>query len=151
MVCSPRPINIFKPCVSSAKKPSGTEGKSGAICTAKTVLQVLQIRHLALVTFSWWRWKQDLGSHTASMGGQLCAGGSTSTQCLCCSLTLLTFQACLHSPTWSTEGFCLAKPHLYLDSTKQRSYTSHSKLDPTLSSSNFHSGSGPDSVRCLNM
>lgn len=58
----------------------------------------------------------------------------------------------LDSSIWSTEGFCLAKPHLCIDLLSSNcpaccvpNWIQNSQV------LDFHSCSGPDYVRCLNM
>lgn len=57
----------------------------------------------------------------------------------------------LDSPIWSTEGFCLAKPHLCMDFLASTSPACRiPNWIQTSQVPDFHSGSGPDYVKWLN-
>lgn len=59
---------------------------------------------------------------------------------------------CLDSPSWSTEGFCLARPHLCMDLLpSNRPVCNVQNWIQTSQVLDFHSGSGSDSVRCSNI
>ena len=59
---------------------------------------------------------------------------------------------CLDSPIWSAEGICLAKPHLCMDLLPSNGPACNvQNWIQTSQVLDFHSGFGPDSVRCLNM